>query len=71
MGRLSYGGPPTRAVQSGPVSPSVQMTSTQASLSLSLSLLAYMLWLPASEQRKRGERGIDVKASRHWRNLKF
>lgn len=34
MGRLGYGELPTRAVQRGPVSPTVQRTSMQASLAL-------------------------------------
>lgn len=58
MGRLSYGELPTRAVQRGLVSPTVQRTSMQASLSLSLSPQAYMFWLRASlrAEKQREER---------------
>ncbi len=55
MGRLSYREPPTRAVQRGPVSPAVQMTNRQASLS------ATRASQPAKTET--GECDIDVTAS--------
>ncbi len=54
MGRLSYGELPTRAVQRGPVSPAVQMTSMQASPFTGVHALAESQ--PASREREREER---------------